>query len=108
MPSKSEIFELLDKADQKISGFEVAVKGAKPNLDGIDAKLSKNYLDAASTAHLMIQTLHKNGPSAYGLVGLLATLDDLSLDAANAGVQLLSRRAMGDPQTSVLRPQSSC
>ena len=98
MPSKSEIFELVDKADQKVSGFEAAVKNAKAALDAIDVKLSKNYMNGASTAHFMIQSIHKNGPSAYALVGLLATMDDLSLDAANASVQLLSIRG---PQENV-------
>ena len=96
MPSRSEIFELIDKADQKISDFEGALKTAKPALDAIDAKLSKNYLDGASTAHFMIQSIHKNGPSAYALVGLLATMDDLSLDAANASVKLLAIRGQQD------------
>jgi hypothetical protein len=89
MPSRDEIFELLDKAEQNISTFEDAVKKAKPKLDEVDPKLSNNYLDAASTAHWMLQTLHKDGPSAYRLVSLLATMDDLSRDAANASTRLL-------------------
>jgi hypothetical protein len=89
IPSKDEIFELLDKADQKISAFEDSVRSSRPKLDEIDPKLAINYLDATSTAHLMVQAMHKNGASGYVLVGLLATLDDLSLDAANASVKLL-------------------
>jgi hypothetical protein len=58
-------------------------------LDKVDPKLSKTYLDAASTAHLLIKKMNANGPSAYGLVGLLATIDDLSRQAANASVVLL-------------------
>jgi hypothetical protein len=92
MPSKSEIFELVDKADQNVSGFEAAVKNAKPALDAIDTKLAKGCLDGASNAHFMIQSIHKNGPSAYALVALLATMDDLSLNAANASIKLLSIR----------------
>jgi hypothetical protein len=72
-----------------VASFEAAIKKVKAALDGVDPSLSKNYLDAAyaaSTAHWMIQTVHKNGPSAYALVGLLATLDDLSLDAARAAL----------------------
>jgi hypothetical protein len=88
MPSSAEIGELLSKADQKVTGFEVAVKLAKPHLDEINLRLSSNYLDTASTAHMLIQSTQKNGASAYRLVGLLATLDDLSLDAANANVLL--------------------
>lgn len=86
LPSKEEIFELVDKADQKVSSFEATIKQVRLALDKADTNLAKNYLDAASTAHWMIQTLHKNGPSGYALVGLLATLDDLSLDAMRAAV----------------------
>lgn len=89
MPSNAEIGELLSKADQKVIGFEEAVKLAKPHLDKINSRLSSNYLDAAATAHQLIGSTQKNGTSAYRLVGLLATLDDLSLDAANASVLLL-------------------
>jgi len=89
LPSKDEIFELLSKANEKISGFEEAVRTVRPVLDKIDPKLSKNYLDAASTAHLLIKKMNANGPSAYRLVGLLATIDDLSRQAANASVFLL-------------------
>jgi hypothetical protein len=96
MPSKSEIFELVDKADQKVSAFEVAVKSTKPYLDAIDVSLAKTSLEGAANAHQIIQTMHKNGPSAYGLVALLATMDDLSLNAANASVKLLSVRGQQD------------
>ena len=89
-PSGAELSELVSKADQKISGFESAVKSAKPHLDKIDSKLFVNYSDAASTAHVIVQTLQKSGPSAEGLVLLLATLDDLSLNAATANTQLLN------------------
>jgi hypothetical protein len=89
MPSNAEVRDLLSKASEKVAMFEETVKAAKPNLDKIDSKLSVNYLDAASTAHLMIDSMQKNGASAYGLVGLFATLDDLSLDASHASFQLL-------------------
>jgi hypothetical protein len=89
MPSNAEIGELLSKADQKVAGFEEAVKLAKPHLDKINPRLSSNYLDASLTAHKLIETTQKNGTSAYRLVSLLATLDDLSLNAANASVLLL-------------------
>jgi hypothetical protein len=89
MPSNAEIGELLSKADQKVTNFEEAVKQAKPHLDKINSRLSSNYLDAAATAHHLIDGTQKNGTSAYRLVGLLATLDDVSLDAANASVLLL-------------------
>jgi hypothetical protein len=101
MPSKEEISELLAKADEKISTFEQAVRNAKPNLDKINTEYAKNYLDAASTAHTLIQVTKQNGPSAYRLVGILATMDDLSLDAANGTVFLLAadnqRLSQGKP-----------
>ena len=98
MPSKAEIGELLSKADQKVSGFEETVKLVRPQLDRIDPKVVANYLDAASTAHNIIDTMQKTGASGYGLVGLLGTLDDLSLDAANASVLLLKAYAEASTQ----------
>lgn len=90
MPSEKEFSELLAKADEKVSAFEAAVKNAKPYLDKIDTKYATNYLDAAATAHELISMTLKNGSSAYKLVGVLTTLDDLSLDAASGNVLLLS------------------
>jgi hypothetical protein len=89
MPSTEEISELISKADEKVSSFEEAVKNAKPYLDKINPKLVTNYLDGAFAAHSIIQSMKKNGPSAYGLVSLLATLDDLALDAVSGSAQLL-------------------
>ncbi len=90
MPSDEEISELLAKADEKVSTFEKAVTSAKPHLDKFDTNQATNYLNAASTAHQLIQATKKNGPSAYRLIGVLATLDDLSVDAANGSAYLLA------------------
>jgi len=90
MPSEKEFSELLAKADEKVSVFEAAVKNAKPLLDRIDTKYATNYLDAAATARLLISKTVKNGSTAYSLVGVLATLDDLSLDAASGNTFLLA------------------
>jgi hypothetical protein len=89
MPSDAEISELLSKADQKVSVFEAAVKAAQSRLDTINPQYAKNYLDAAATLHQLIASSSK-GTSAYGLVGILATLDDLSLDAANGSLYLMT------------------
>jgi hypothetical protein len=101
-PSEKEFSELLAKADEKVSVFEAAIKNAKPGLDEIDTKYARNYLDAAATAHLLISKTVKNGPTAYNLVGVLTTLDDLSLDAANGSTFLLAadgdRVAKGVPR----------
>lgn len=91
-PSNDEVLELLAKAEQKVAGFESAVKSVKTDLDRADPKLSKMYLDAGAAAHVIIGSVRKNGPSAYGLTSLVTTLDDLSLDAATASVQLLLLR----------------
>jgi hypothetical protein len=80
------------KAEQKVAGFEKAVKGIKPDLDKADPKLSTMYADAGAAAHVIILSIRKNGPSAYSLTSLVTTLDDLSLDAATATVQLLLLR----------------
>jgi hypothetical protein len=102
MPSNDEISELLAKAEQKVTGFESAVRSVKPDLDKADPKLSKMYGDAASAARVIISSIRKNGPSAYALTSLVTTLDDLSLDAATATVQLLLLRVQSG-QTAATR-----
>src|SRR5579864_2822224 len=92
IPSNDEIFELLAKAEQKVSGFENAIKGIKPSLDKADPKLSTTYAGAGAAAHVIISSIRKKGPSAYSLMSLVTTLDDLSLDAATATVELLLLR----------------
>ena len=41
------------------------------------------------SARQIITALKYKGESAYGLIGLLSTLDDLSLDASHASTQIL-------------------
>jgi hypothetical protein len=89
VPSDAEINELLSKATQKVAAFQETVNAAKPILDKINPKLSVNYLDTATTAQTMIKATQQNGPSAYRLVGLLATLDDLTIGSANASIILV-------------------
>ena len=89
MPSRDEVLELVNQANEKTVAYEEAVNNAKPHLDKINPKFVVNYLEAASTAHTLIQAIQKDGPSAYGLVSLLATLDDMSLNASTGSVQLL-------------------
>ena len=73
----------------------------------INSKLVTNYLDAANTAHLIIDSMQKKGPSGSSLVGLFATLDDLSLDAANASVLLLKNdlEQLAEETVEVRRPR---
>jgi hypothetical protein len=92
IPSNDEILELVAKAEQKVSGFENAVKSVKPDLDKVDPKLSTTYAEAGGAAHAIIFSVRKSGPSAYNLMGLVTALDDLSLDAATASIELLLLR----------------
>jgi hypothetical protein len=86
MPSKEEINELAAKANEKVTVFEQALERAKPFID--EAELKK-YSEAASTAHMLIRTLQSNGPSAYRLVVLVITMDDLVIDARVIASNLL-------------------
>jgi hypothetical protein len=88
MPSTQEMLEILAKADEKVSSFEVAIKMAKPRLDKLNPDYAKNYLDGAATAHELISKSTKNGPSAWTLVAILVTLDDLTLSATKATLYL--------------------
>jgi hypothetical protein len=49
MPSREEITELVNKANEKTIAYENAVKSAKPHLDKINPQFVKDYLEAAST-----------------------------------------------------------
>jgi hypothetical protein len=85
-PSKEEISELAHKADEKVTAFEQAVRTAKPFMPEERFKID---MDTASTAHLLIGTLIKNGPSAYRLVALVITLDDVVIDADLSSQEIL-------------------
>jgi hypothetical protein len=92
VPSKQEITELVQKADEKVTNFSAANESAKAL---VPDNLYQKGRATALTAHAIISAIQKNGPSAYALVGLLITLDDVSLNAANAA-QAISRGAMAD------------
>jgi len=77
-PSNEEVSDLMNKANEKVNGFEKAIEAAKPFIP--QDQFAKDT-DAAATAHQIINTLNKNGPTAYALVGLVITLDDLVIDA---------------------------
>ena len=93
MPSNEELAELLSKASQKITSFEEAVQNAKPFLDKQDPKLAANYIDTVIASREIIKTGQKDGASAYRLVALLSTLDDMTVDAANASFRLMQEDA---------------
>jgi hypothetical protein len=99
IPSKEEVTALLNQADTAVLAFDKALAGAKPALDKQDAGLFQKYTQAAKTTKEVIQALEETSPSAYGLVGLITTLDDVTLNASRAAmVILLGRGATGDKE----------
>jgi hypothetical protein len=86
LPSSAEILELANKADEKVKVFEKALKASTPYLDKDTVQTDQA---AADSAHTIITALRKNGPSMYGLVGLLSSLDDLTLDASKASRSII-------------------
>ncbi len=86
MPSSAEILELANKADENIQGFEKALKASSPYLDKDTVQTDQ---EAANYAHTIISGIRKDGDSMYRLVALLATLDDLTLDASRASRSIM-------------------
>jgi hypothetical protein len=85
LPSDEEIGELLDKASEYVLTYHQTFTNTKQSLDraatpGFFAK----GVELSSQASDAIAAIKKNGPSAYALVGLIAILDDMSLNAARA------------------------
>jgi hypothetical protein len=80
LPSNAEIQELAAKADEKVQNFEKVLKASS----GLQKDVLETDLAAAQTAHTIVADLKKNGPSSYALVSLVATLDDIALDASRA------------------------
>ncbi|MCU1251294.1 MAG: endonuclease [Edaphobacter sp.] len=54
----------------------------------------KQDVDGCETARQLVRILKTNGPSGYALVGLTATLDDLSLDASRGETQVVLQTLM--------------
>ena len=78
LPSQAEITDLTRKVDEKVIVFETALRAAKPF---IPDENFKKFSNAADTAHVIIRNLQQKGPTAYSLVALVMTLDDLVIDA---------------------------
>ena len=97
MPSEAEVGELTAKAAEKVEAFQKTLVTVKPYLDKVDPTLYKRDLEGIDAARTLLASLKKNGRSAYGLVGLLATLDDLNRDAMNGATVMLlfGTREMG-------------
>lgn len=96
IPSKQEITALLNKADAAVRAFEEALATAKPALDRQDPGLFQKYTQAAKTTKEVIRALEETSPSAYGLVGLITTLDDVTLNASRAATVILLGRGAKD------------
>jgi len=96
IPSKEEITALLNKADTAVRAFDQALAGARPALDKQAPGLFQKYSQAAKTTEDVIQALQETSPSAYGLVGLITTLDDVTLNASRAATVILLGRGTKD------------
>ena len=85
MPSEAEIDELLSKAAEYVESYRQTFASAKPSLDKAPTPgFYEKGIDLSSQASETISAIRKNGPSAYALVGLLAVLDDMTINATRA------------------------
>jgi hypothetical protein len=104
MPTAQEISELVSKADETVTSFDRALAVSKEFLQEPEAGY-EGQVKAAQTAHEIIQKIKSNGASAYALVALLGTLDDITNDSATSAnlilVDALERSASGKPVTSL-------
>jgi len=98
MPSEAEIGELAAKASEKVEAFQKTLDSVKPFLDKADSSAYAKDKNAVEGARTILAALKKNGRSAYILVSLLATLDDLNLDATqdSTAILLYGAHAMAD------------
>lgn len=85
MPSEEEIRELLRKAREYVNTYKESFISSKSSLDkAVPAGFYAKGIELSSQALAAITAIDKNGSSAYGLVGLIAILDDMSLNGARA------------------------
>jgi hypothetical protein len=78
IPSQQEIDELASKADQKIKVLQDALTSARQDIEKNAPDLWTNEMETISTARDLIKTLREKGLSAYRLVMLNITIDDIS------------------------------
>ena len=82
IPSEAEIDELLSKASEYVDSYRLTFTSAKPSLDKAPTPgFYEKGIELSSQASGTISAIRKNGPSAYALVGLLAVLDDMTINA---------------------------
>jgi hypothetical protein len=98
IPSEAEVGELTAKAAEKVETFQKTLDAIRPFLDKADPSAYKKDENAVEAARSILAALKKNGRSAYGLVSLLTTLDDLDLDATqdSQAILIFGTRAMSD------------
>jgi hypothetical protein len=89
MPSKEEIEELVNKTAEVVKGVQKSLQSAKRWLDSADPDLYKQDSDACNVAITTIAAIRANGRSAYALVALVSTLDDISLDCCRAEARMV-------------------
>ena len=92
LPSSEEIRDLTTKAGEKVQDFKKLLTSASPFLE--KEKVAE-YSKSVDMAETIIRAMDKNGPTAYGLVALVTTLDDIDLDALRSSLQILSKIAAG-------------
>jgi hypothetical protein len=81
-----------------VEAFQKTLDSVKSLLDKADPSAYGKDENAVEGARSILAALKKNGRSAYALVSLLATLDDLDLDATqdSTAILLSGTRAMAD------------
>ena len=84
-PSEEEIGELLTKASEYVQTYQQTFTSAKGSLNKATPQGFYNKgIELSGQASSAIAAIRKNGSSAYALVGLIAILDDMSLNGARA------------------------
>lgn len=102
IPSREEIDELISKADQKIVILQQALTSARPQIEERAPDLWKNAMGTISTIHKLIDIMRERGPSAYRLVALNATLDDVSRASLLSVIVAMSSRPLNPADESRL------
>jgi hypothetical protein len=106
MPSEAEIGELLIKASEYVKTYEQTFNSTKPSLDkAANPGFYAKGMEQSTQALGAIAALRKNGSSAYALVGLIALLDDMSLNAARASAAttlVALREKRSDPKNHAM------
>lgn len=88
-PSSEELLELADKAQEKTDAYRVAIVAAKQDLP---ANEYQQYMSAVGPANEIIKGLRQS-KSAYATVALVTILDDMTLNASRAELQLMTHLA---------------